>query len=439
MSPDTLERPYQRVGIEWLKQANDRLLGDDAGLGKTYEAIKAADELLLANRLVICPAVARLVWPNEIRKWSLFDYDVIVLEPGAPLPKPSSHPRTVIVAFDTISSSRDHHVVEWLRAQSWDVVIIDEGHKLANPGSNRTKRIYGKRLDRVGGIIERAARVWVLSGTLTPNHSAELYTHAKTLFPTTMRLEYFEFVEKFCRFRDTQWGRVIIGSNRTRELRELMAPHVLRRRKQEVLPELPPLDFVAVPIALDPVKSPWDELLPLAGDGEELQALLDNPPPALTSFRRELGRLKVHACAEYIEDLLEAGVPKIVVFAHHTDVIRDLAGALGDHGPVTFMGATTERDRASAITKFQNEPDTRVFVGQLDACGTAITLTAAKDVVFVECSWVPGTNYQAASRCHRLGQRDGVLARMLYVPKSLDERIMRVFRRKAQDIAELWD
>jgi SWI/SNF-related matrix-associated actin-dependent regulator 1 of chromatin subfamily A len=218
-----------------------------------------------------------------------------------------------------------------------------------------------------------------------------------------------------------------------------MAPHVLRRRKAEVLPELPPLDFVAVPIALAPIKSPWDELLPLAGDGDELQVLLDNPPPALTSFRRELGRLKANACAEYIEDLLEAGVPKIVIFAHHTDVIRDLAGALGDHGPVTFMGATTERDRASAITKFQNEPDTRVFVGQLDACGTAITLTAAKDVVFVECSWVPGTNYQAASRCHRLGQRDGVLARMLYVPKSLDERIMRVFRRKARDIAELWD
>jgi SWI/SNF-related matrix-associated actin-dependent regulator 1 of chromatin subfamily A len=137
--------------------------------------------------------------------------------------------------------------------------------------------------------------------------------------------------------------------------------------------------------------------------------------------------------------LLDGGVRKLVVFAHHVELINSVHGLLAEYNPVSLTGDTGEATRRSAIVSFQNNPDTRVFVGNIDACGVAITLTAAHDVVFVECSWVPGANYQAASRCHRLGQHDGVLARMLYVPDSLDERIMKTFQRKAIEIAQLWD
>lgn len=79
----------------------------------------------------------------------------------------------------------------------------------------------------------------------------------------------------------------------------------------------------------------------------------------------------------------------------------------------------------------------RVFVGQILAAGTAITLTAASEVTIVEPSWVPGENRQAIDRAHRLGQQDSVLASFLYLPNTLDARIMGVFRRKAGEIASL--
>ena len=93
--------------------------------------------------------------------------------------------------------------------------------------------------------------------------------------------------------------------------------------------------------------------------------------------------------------------------------------------------------RALAVEDFQTRPGTRLFIGQILAAGTAITLTAANEVAIVEPSWVPGENVQAIARAHRLGQRDSVLASFLFLPGTLDERIMSVFRRKASEISIL--
>jgi SNF2 family DNA or RNA helicase len=433
-------------------------LGDDAGLGKTRTTIMAMDRLGLKRRLVICPAVARLTWPDEIERWSVSRDPVYVIDPAT---LKSNGPRlqnlfypgavTVIVAFDTISAGNRHPMlIELIRRSAWDVAVIDEGHRLANPGSNRTSRIYGPRLDRVKGLTEHAERVWVLTGTPTPNNAGEIYTHARALFPDAIRvvkgaisrpMEHHEFIEKFCRYKDTPYGRVITGSRNQSELRQMLGKHVLRRRKEDVLKELPPLDFVAVPVPASGLAVPaaLASQIPPNLTGEALLEFLRTHASQLATLRRELGQTKLNACVEWIIDLLEGGVRKLVVFAHHVDLINELAGRLAEFNPVSITGDTGDKQRRSAIVAFQNNPDTHVLVGQIDACGVAITLTAAHDVAFVECSWVPGANYQAASRCHRLGQRDGVLARMLYVPDSLDQVIMTTFQRKAIEIAQLWD
>jgi SNF2 family DNA or RNA helicase len=334
------------------------------------------------------------------------------------------------------------------------VVIIDEGHRLASPGSNRTSRIYGRRLDRQKSLTEHAERVWVLTGTPTPNNAGEVYTHARALFPDAIAvpeangavrrpMEQHEFIERFCHYRDTQYGRVITGSQNQKELRQRLGPWIMRRRKKDVIQELPPLDFVAVPVPTRDFEvriggvSLIDEARGLEGD--ELVAYLASHTTHLATVRRELGMLKASAAVEYLTEMLEGGVRKIVVFAHHRELINTVAGDLAEFNPVVITGDTSEPQRRKAIVAFQNNPEVRVLVGQIDACGVAITLTAAHDVVFIECSWTPGANYQAASRCHRLGQRDGVLARMLYVPHSLDERIIKTFQRKANEIAQLWD
>jgi SWI/SNF-related matrix-associated actin-dependent regulator 1 of chromatin subfamily A len=157
----------------------------------------------------------------------------------------------------------------------------------------------------------------------------------------------------------------------------------------------------------------------------------------LATLRRELGELKVEAAAQWVAERLDCGTQKIIVFGWHTRVLAHLHRTLVAYQPVIITGSTPPKLRLEAELAFQNKPEVRVMVGQILACGTAITLTAASEVAIMEPSWVPAENSQAIDRAHRLGQHDSVLASFLYVPGTLDERIMRVFRRKAEEVAQL--
>jgi SWI/SNF-related matrix-associated actin-dependent regulator 1 of chromatin subfamily A len=130
------------------------------------------------------------------------------------------------------------------------------------------------------------------------------------------------------------------------------------------------------------------------------------------------------------------------VFAVHRDVISILASALrkkfGRFGVVTLFGGTPPRRRQENIDRFQTDPKCRVFIGQVVAAGTAITLTAAHDVLFAEASWNPADNAQAAMRCHRIGQDEPVFVRFVSAAGTIDERIQRVLRRKTETITQLF-
>jgi SNF2 family DNA or RNA helicase len=159
----------------------------------------------------------------------------------------------------------------------------------------------------------------------------------------------------------------------------------------------------------------------------------------LATLRRTLGVAKAAPSAEWAREKLGTGVDKILLFAWHTEVITTLADLLLDFNPVTITGATSTAERSRAVDRFQNDPGTRVFVGQIKAAGTAITLTAAAHIGIVEPSWVPGENEQVIARAWRMGQVRPVLASFLYVPGSLDQRIMRAFRRKASELLPLYE
>ena len=130
---------------------------------------------------------------------------------------------------------------------------------------------------------------------------------------------------------------------------------------------------------------------------------------------------------------------KVVIFAHHREVIEGLREGLRDYGAVSIYGKTPVAKRQQRVDSFQENPRTRVFVGQLDAAGTNLTLTAANQVVMVEESWVPGVNRQCIDRCRRIGQDRGVRARFFCLAGSLDEPISSTNRRKTEMQAALYD
>lgn len=455
-------RPFQAVGSEFLRTHTRALLCDDAGLGKSAMVLDAADRLGLERILCLGPPVARVSWPAQVRVWSASRRFVPLAEGlhfGWALPGFYFVPYSAL----SLPYSRDALVKELRTAPKWDALVLDEGQYLKNFGSNRTRAVYGDG-DGEDAIFTNAHRVWVLSGTLAPNHAGEVYTHLRALFPDTLLSipafqgkipPQYKFEDRFCDVRETVYGRAVQGSRNVAELRAAIAPVLLRRRKSKVLAELPAIEWLDAPIELDPdvVRETYESALADAGTGltyeaalalspdrdDDLLGMLAAAKPNLAARRRTLGIAKVLGCAAWIADRLEAGEPKVVVFAHHTSVLAGLCAALADYEPVVFQGDTNQGDRDAAVTRFQNDPSCRVFLGQIHAAGTAITLTAAKLVFFAEYAGTPGVNYQAASRAHRLGQRDGVQVYFGMVPGSLDEKLAATARRRAREIAELFD
>jgi SNF2 family DNA or RNA helicase len=445
-------RDYQLDGVEWLVShlalTRAVMLLDEAGLGKTLQALEASRKLNAQRIIIVSPAGARRVWEGEIARWfPHWTRRVLLLEPPHDLPAvkhrlEAEGPLIVIVGYDEFSDRRSH-VAAALNRFTWGLLILDEAHYLKN-ASNRTQSLYGLS-GSDNGLQARANKVILLTGTPTPNHAGEIWQHYRTFWPTALGppLGQHRFEDRFTRYRDTVYGRQITGSKNQPELRTALAPYILRRRKSDVLTELPPLQLQDIPLVaeagwlqhLSPGVQNRAVMLTQTADEHLLQALT-TPDGAVATLRRELGELKVAPALLWLEERLSA-TPKVLVFAWHHSVIEHLRRGLLPYDPVVVTGDTSPRLRSLAIERFQNSATTRVFIGQILAAGTAITLTAANEVAIVEPSWVPGENYQAICRAHRLGQRDSVLASFLYLRGTLDERIMQTFRRKAAEIAEL--
>jgi SWI/SNF-related matrix-associated actin-dependent regulator 1 of chromatin subfamily A len=425
--------PYQVEGAAFLARVKRGLLADEMGLGKSAQAIAACDELKAQRVLVIAPASLVENWRREFLRFQ--NISRYVAEPHRVTG--GRGPLVNVTSYDR--AARDP---EWLAVVDWDVLILDEAHYLKNPKSKRTKAIFGPKCDGDGGLVSRAAHVFCLTGTPTPNNPSELWPMLRAVMPDSIQrptgkpFPYWPFIERYCVTQDTGFGIKIVRGKNLDELKGRIAPYILRRKKEDVLKDLPPIRFdtLALEGKLDTTGGDWDFLhntLVLNGV-EGLKSIA----PHVAQLRRVTGMAKVSAAAEWISDFLEGGEGKLVVFAHHRDVIAYLAEAFPEAAVVTGDGAPAARQ--TAVDEFQRDPLTRVFIGQIQAAGTGLTLTAASDVLFVESSWTPSDNQQAAMRVHRIGQRNACLVRFAMLAGSIDEDIQRAVMRKTTDIARLF-
>jgi SWI/SNF-related matrix-associated actin-dependent regulator of chromatin subfamily A-like protein 1 len=411
--------PYQKEGAAFLASKRTALLADDPGIGKSAQAITAAKALNAKCVVVVCPASVTANWANEFRKfWPGFD--------GA-----------VIRSYDMVV----RHGVPFTE---FDVLIIDEAHFAKSKDAKRTQALFGKRCDGIGGLVERAQHIFCLTGTPSPNHPAEIWPMLRALAPELIQhhgrtMAYWTFVGQFCRTEENWLGHVQIkGGKNLDRLKKTIAPFVLRRKKADVLRELPPIRFETLPLAGGGVDRGHSAevkaiIMALERDGVEGLAAL---APHVAQLRRATGLAKVGPAGKWILDQLDGGVDKLVVFAQHRDVLTQLRDVYP--GSVMISGETPQKDRGELVDMFQRDPAVRLFVGQLQAAGTGITLTAASDLLFVESSWVHDENVQAAMRIHRIGQNRACLARFATLAGSIDERIQAACARKMRDNAEIW-
>jgi SNF2 family DNA or RNA helicase len=345
--------------------------------------------------------------------------------------------------------------VDFIAARcQWDVVIIDEAHYLKNSKAKRTCAVYGNRVDgKERSPCEHADHVWCLTGTPLLNNPGEFWTHLHALAPERIHVpgqgpmtEDF-FLHRFCVVKDTPYGVRILGAVKVEELRARIAPFVHRKRIKDVILDLPDLRIVEHPLPedtpiSDELRRAMEELLEHEGpvSDEDLLAAFQSGAVTFASTRRLIGRAKVPGVSALARDTLEDDQnAKLIVFAHHREVIRDLAEALKDYAPLVIHGDTPSANRTNAINVFQSDPKFRLIILAIEAAGEAITLTAARNVILAEPSPVPAQNHQAIARAHRKGQKSPVLARFVLLPGTLDEALMRIIARKTRDIAKIVD
>jgi len=424
--------------VKWLASRPFALLADEPGLGKSAQAIALCDAVGADRVLVLCPASLRGNWAREFAKFQSQRRTIDPVLGRGP------------VGCDVTIASYDFaaRYPEAL-AGAYDVLILDESHYLKNHKSKRTKAVFGKKCDRgIDAIASNADRVVCLSGTPAPNDPSELYPTVRALAPQLVPercRSWWGFVQRYCRTQDTGFGTQIVGGRNLSELKTRLEPFVLRRKKDDVLPELPPLRLEA--LYLDGVLSRELSVLSKEVSGQIEAALetdglagLAKLAPHVASLRRLTGMLKVEGVVETVKNEIGAD-GKIVLFAYHTGVIEALETALVEagFGCVVVDGACPAGFRSSRIERFQTDPTVQVFIGQMTAAGVGLTLTAASEAIIVESSWVPAENEQAAMRIHRIGQRNACRVRFATLADSIDEKINRAVMRKTADIAALFD
>lgn len=422
---------FQHAGASFLAERNVAFLLDTMGLGKTLQAIRGADLVGARSILVLCPAIARVNWQREFQTWQTMSRSIAVIRSSAELPRQED---VLIVSYTLLASEKARRA---LLTRRYDLLICDEAHSLKEPKSIRTRAVYGSRIDRSSGLADRSDRIWLLTGTMFPNHAAEAWTHVRCLLQDDLERVVGSrrkdaFVEHFCIVND--YGRVV-GAKRVDELAALLRPYVLRRTLEDVAIQLPPLRWSNVVVAPDslppkPEMTPEEQCVIDAAQHKLLDGECLTPADLMhiSALRRWVGVAKSPAVAEILLSETEA----TVVFAVHSAVIDTLSSALGADAAV-IDGRTPPTLRQDAIDNFQ-AGKVRVLICQLSIASTALTLTAAAHVVFAESSWTPADMAQAAARCHRIGQTRPVLARVISLKGSLDETVNATLCRKLRTI-----
>ncbi|HWN70856.1 MAG TPA: DEAD/DEAH box helicase, partial [Haliangium sp.] len=408
-------RSYQQVGVRWLCFLRDLGLGavlaDDMGLGKTLQMLCA----LRGRTLVVCPTSVVHNWAAEIRRF----------RPGLAVTLYHGPRRTLDSASDIVLTSYAilRLDMDLLATQAWDTVVLDEAQTIKNPES---------QVARAAHRLEASFRV-ALSGTPVENRLDELWS----LFHFTSR----GLLGGRSDFKERYADPIARGdAGAAAMLRARIRPFLLRRRKRDVAPELPPRTDAVLHCELDDRERAIYDAVRAATRQEVLDQLAHggNVLAALEA----LLRLRQAAChpallpgqeagsSSKIELLVETlGVVaaedgKALVFSQWTSLLDLIEPHLraADIAFARLDGST--RDRAGVVASFQDPAGPPVLLISLKAGGTGLNLTAADHVFLCDPWWNPATEDQAADRAHRIGQDRPVLVYRLVSKDTVEERIL---------------
>lgn len=444
--PDDEElAPFQIAGVEYALRRKNTLFGDVPGLGKTPQAIAFCNEVGAKRVLVLCPANIRLQWVKVIRRWTTMKapYTVYPILHG----RRGVHPTAnwTVVSYDLASTPA---IWRALAAGSYDVLILDEGHYLKTIDARRSRTVWGGgEKPAAAALFSRADAILDLTGTPLPNRPREAYTAARGLhFDSIDFMSEDNFNARFnprLKITTTE-GKIFVDERAGRhgELQaRLRSNFMVRREKygpngvgyQLGMMNLPRYEVIQVEETKEIARALAAERL-LDIDPEELEGVDAECLGQVATVRRLMGVAMAPLAVEYVKMLLDGGEEKIVVFAHHTEVLDILCAGLAKWGVLRIDGRTSQVQKQKRVDEFKQNPRFQLMVGNLQSMGTGTDglQEVCHRAVFAEPDWVDGTNQQAVDRLDRGGQQVKVQADFLVAPGSFIERVLGSALRKGQ-------
>jgi len=433
---------HQVQAVRFAEATERGLLADEPGLGKTASAITSYDG---GRNLVIAPAMVidGGTWTDELHTWSDFHEGWTVV----PFTSLSKRVSTGSGGTRPIAGA-----VNPAYAGPWDAIVIDEAHYIKNRNTNWTATI-----DK---LAKNSGAVLAMTGTPISHWASDLFTTLRLLNPSEAKPggrfgSYWRWVEEWFETEQSRFGgahskdiggllackpkcKLRPAHKPCKHYRQFMAENMgdrfLRRLRDDVLGDLPPMTVQQVSSAMDRNQSKMyremkEEYVADLSDGSTLEAWSDG---ARINFLTKLttsswlvdkkGPPKGGKFELLRYDLQQRSRPTLV-FGHYRDTVEACAAVAESVGASArfIHGGTSRADRAAIVAQFK-AGQLDVLVGSLEVLAEGLTLTAADMAIFVELSYKPSRNKQARQRVHRWGQTRPVTVREYITPKTVDSR-----------------
>lgn len=388
-------RRYQEWGVKYALHQEKVLLGDEMGLGKTVQAIATMVSLKntgATHFMVVCPASVLTNWCREIRKMSKLS--VTKIHGSDRYSAVQSWLKTggvAVTTYETTGHINLNHDFQF------SLLVVDEAHYIKNPLAQRTMN--------VNAISEHAERLLFMTGTALENKVDEMVSLINMLQPKIAASVYgMEFLSSAPQFR------------------EKVAPVYYRRKREDVLTELP--DLIE--------NREWCTMTHIEEAVYE-EAVLGKHYADARRVSWNVENLKDSSKAARMMELISEAAAdrrKVIVFSFFLDTIRKVASLVGNQcfGPIN--GSISPQRRQEIIDEFDKAPAGAVLAAQIQAGGTGLNIQSASVVIICEPQFKPSIENQAISRAYRMGQTRNVLVYRLLCEGTVDEKITSLLESK---------
>ena len=425
-------RDYQKKGIQWLQMLHHYgfggILADDMGLGKTLQAIAFLSSQFQENSRVLILAPSGLIynWADEFQKFAP-NLDVVVVHGLKPYRETILAEKHQIYVTSYATFRQDSEIYQDL---SFDFLFLDEAQVMKNAQTKIAKTLRKFVVPSV----------FALSGTPIENNIGELWSIFQIVLPGLLPAKK-DFMK--------------LPAER---VAQFIKPFVMRRKKEEVLTELPDLIEVVYKNELeDQQKAIYLAQLQQMQERIEhvtvaefqrnrveiltglmrLRQICDTPALFMEDYKGDSGKL------DSLRDLLSQiaeGNHRVLIFSQFRGMLDRIEEELPQLGLTSFKitGSTPSQDRQE-MTKAFNQGERDVFLISLKAGGVGLNLTGADTVILVDLWWNPAVESQAIGRAHRMGQEQAVEVYRLVTRGTIEEKIQELQEQKRNLVSEVLD